>query len=102
MTSNSEPFRKSTSCTESIQSDQRQKPPRLRRLLREIGEALTYDSVGPFSRVALRGLDFQPSFLATCPLTNPRMLWFCQSVAFAISAMAPPRASYWHRLRVAL
>src|SRR4030095_1895014 len=33
---------------------------------------------------------FSPSFLVTCPLTNPQMLWFCQSVAFAISASVAP------------
>ena len=33
---------------------------------------------------------FSPSFLVTCPLTNPRMLWFCQSVALAISARVAP------------
>ena len=29
-------------------------------------------------------------FFVTCALRNPRMLWFCQSVAFAISAMVAP------------
>jgi hypothetical protein len=29
---------------------------------------------------------FRPIFFPTCALRNPRMLWFCQSVALAISA----------------
>ena len=51
---------------------------------------LAYDPVGSLSRFALRGLDFRTSFFVTCPLTNPRMLWFCHSIAFAISASVAP------------
>ena len=29
-------------------------------------------------------------FFVTCALRKPRMLWFCQSVAFAISARVAP------------
>src|SRR5688572_115592 len=48
---------------------------------------------------------FRPSFFVTCPLTNPRMLWFCQSVAFAISASVAPSfrlissRTFWALLR---
>jgi hypothetical protein len=33
---------------------------------------------------------FNPIFFVSCPLTNPRIEWFCQSVAFAISASVAP------------
>lgn len=67
-----------------LQGARTQKPPFRSGLVARSG--LTHDPVRPIPRSLSVRLDLRPSFLITGPLTNPRMLWFCQSVAFAISA----------------